>query len=173
MSENNTERGLSIAIQMEIDGKEFYLKASRKSSNELGNKLLQALAREEATHRQRFEEIYNASKGSKEWPRANFEPDGGKRLRTIFANATETMEHSFQTPPSETEAIRIAMDMENRSYDFYTSQSSSTTSAMEREFYNTIAGEEREHHFVLLDYLEFLKNPQDWFTRMEHHSLDG
>ena len=45
--QDKTLEALQIAIQMEIDGKEFYLKASRESSNELGKKLLQALAGEE------------------------------------------------------------------------------------------------------------------------------
>jgi rubrerythrin len=49
--QNKTLEALQIAIQMEIDGKEYYLKASQESSNELGKKLLQALAAEEDTHR--------------------------------------------------------------------------------------------------------------------------
>ncbi len=48
---------LQIAIQMEIDGKEYYLKASQESSSELGKKLLASLAAEEDIHRQKFEEI--------------------------------------------------------------------------------------------------------------------
>ena len=38
---------LQIAIRMETDGKEYYLKASRESNNELGKKLLESLATEE------------------------------------------------------------------------------------------------------------------------------
>ncbi|MCK5576747.1 MAG: hypothetical protein KAI14_00375, partial [Dehalococcoidales bacterium] len=46
-------QALKIAIQMEIDGKAYYLKASQESSNELGKKLLESLATEEDTHRQK------------------------------------------------------------------------------------------------------------------------
>ena len=43
----------------------------------------------------------------------------------------------------------------------------------EREFYKALAAEEKEHELILVDYYEYLTNPVDWFTRMEHHSLDG
>jgi rubrerythrin len=85
--QDKTLEALQMAIQMEIDGREYYLKASQKGSNELGKKLLQSLAREEDTHRQKFEEIYNAIRNKKAWPVTDFQPDGGKRLKTIFARA--------------------------------------------------------------------------------------
>ena len=47
---------LQTALQMEIDGKEFYLKASKASKNELGKQLLKKLAGEEDIHRQSIPE---------------------------------------------------------------------------------------------------------------------
>ncbi|MBE9482265.1 MAG: hypothetical protein IMY88_01140, partial [Chloroflexi bacterium] len=44
IEQDRTVQALQVAIKMEIDGKEFYLKASRESSNELGKKLLESLA---------------------------------------------------------------------------------------------------------------------------------
>jgi rubrerythrin len=55
---------LEKAIQMEIDGKEYYLKASEKTGNELGKKLLQSLAAEEDIHRKVFEDIFENIKNS-------------------------------------------------------------------------------------------------------------
>jgi len=78
--QNRTLQALQIATQMEIDGEEYYLKASQESSNELGKKLLQSLATEEDTHRQKFQEIYDAIRSKKAWPVTGFQPDRGKRL---------------------------------------------------------------------------------------------
>ena len=164
---------LQIAIQMEIDGKEYYLKASRESTNDLGKKLLQSLAAEEDTHRQKFAEIYNAIRSKKFWPAVDFQPDGGKTLRTIFARATEEISSNAKAPASELEAVKTAMDMENKSYDFYKNQSGNTKSAVARDFYETVAAEEREHHIILLDYYEYLLDPAAWFVKKEHPSLDG
>ena len=164
---------LQIAIQMEIDGKEYYLKASRESGNELGKKLLESLATEEDTHRQKFEEIYSAIRSKKAWPVSDFQPDGGKRLRTIFARATEEIGWNIKALATELDAIQTAMDMENKTRDFYKGQGGNATYDAERGFYETVAAEEREHHLVLLDYYEYLKDPAGWFVRREHPSLDG
>ena len=171
--QDKTVEAIQIAIRMEIDGKEYYLKASRESSNELGRKLLQSLAAEEDIHRQKFEEIYNTIRNRKAWPVTDFQPDGGRTLRTIFARATEEMVSSIKAPTTELDVIKTAMDMENKTYDFYKNQSKSTTYDAARDFYDTVAAEEREHHLVLLDYYEYLKDPAGWFVTKERPSLDG
>ena len=171
--QDKTLQALQIAIRMEIDGKEYYLKASQESSNELGKKLLQSLATEEDIHRQKFEEIYETIRNKSAWPTTDFQPDGGKRLRTIFARTTEEMGPNIETHTTELDAIQTAMDMENKTYDFYKSQSKDAIYDAERGFYETLAGEEREHHLILLDYYEYLKDPAGWFVKTEHPSLDG
>jgi rubrerythrin len=171
--QDKTLEALQIAIQMEIDGKEYYLKASQESGNELGKKLLEALAAEEDIHRQKFEQIYNAIRNTKAWPVTDFQPDGGKRLRTIFARATEAIGSNIKALATELDAIQTAMGMENETYDFYKRQGESATHDAERDFYHAVAAEEREHYLVLLDYYEYLKDPAGWFVTKEHPSLDG
>ncbi len=171
--QDKTLEALQIAIQMEIDGKKYYLKASQESSNELGEKLLKSLAAEEDIHRQKFEEIYNTIRNKKSWPATDFQPDGGKRLRTIFVKATGEMGSTTKAPATELDAIQTAIGMEIKTRDFYKNRQENATYDAEREFYQTLAAEEREHHLVLLDYYEFLKDPSGWFVSKERPSLDG
>ncbi|MFC2057173.1 ferritin family protein [Chloroflexota bacterium] len=171
--QDKTLEALQIAIKMEIDGKEYYLKASQKSSNALGKKLLQSLATEEDCHRRKFEEIYSAIRSKKTWPTTDSQPDGGQNLRTIFARATEETGSNIKTLATELDAIQAAMDMENKTHDFYKNQGGNATHDAERDFYETLAAEEREHHLILLDYYEYLKDPAGWLVRKERPSLDG
>jgi len=171
--QDKTIEALQIAIQMEIDGREYYLNASQKSSNELGKKLLQSLAAEEDTHREKFNEIYNAIQNKRAWPVTDFQPDRGKRLRTVFAQAIEEMGSNIRALATELDAVQTAMDMENKTYDFYKSRGENATYDVEREFYQALAAEERAHHLVLLDYYQYLKDPAGWFVKKEHPSLDG
>jgi rubrerythrin len=164
---------LQIAIQMEIDGKEHYLKASQASTDELGKKLLQTLAEEEDYHKRKFEQIYDAMRKKKSWPAVDFQPDSGQKLRTIFARAIEQMDFRAKPLDTELDAVQLAMDMENKSLDFYKSQSENATGGDEKEFYEMLANEEREHHLILLDYYDYLKDPAGWFTKKERPSLDG
>ena len=165
--------GLKTAVQMEIDGKQFYLQASQKSSNEAGKKLLAELATEEDVHRQKFEEIFESIRDKNAWPEASFKSDGGSHLRTLFSIAIGQAGKSFKALDSELEAVQTAVDMEGKTYDFYISQSLSTSYTAAREFYEALAAQEREHQLILLDYQEFLKNPADWFVGKEHPTLDG
>ena len=171
--QDKTLGALQNAIQMEIDGKEFYLKASEASNNGLGKKLLQSLAAEEDVHREVFEDIYEKISMEKGWPGKEFQGDGGRGLRTIFAEAIDEMDSDIKAMPEELDAVETAMAMENKTYDFYRNQGQKATYDAEKKFYEALAVQEEEHHRVLLDYYEFLKNPAAWFVEKEHHSLDG
>ena len=171
--QDKTAAALQIAIQMETDGREYYLKASQESSNELGKALLKSLADEEAIHRQKFEEIYEAIRSQKAWPKTDFQPDGGRRLRTLFIQTGESLGFAIKAPATELDAVQTAMDLENKTYDFYNTQGKKATYGIEREFYEALAMQEKEHHLILLDYYEYLKDPAAWFVSKEHPSLDG
>lgn len=166
-----TLKALRIAVKMEIDGKEYYLKTSQTSSSTMGEKLLRSLSKAEDAHRQKFIDIYEAIRDKKAWPRTNLK-SSAKSLQTIFAKATKRTA-SARTLEGELDAVKLAMKMENKTLDFYTSQAAKATGETEKSFYKTIAAEEREHHMVLQNYYEFLKDPAGWFVKTEHPSLDG
>ncbi|HUV45206.1 MAG TPA: ferritin family protein [Dehalococcoidales bacterium] len=172
IEQDQTLNALQTAIQMEIDGKEYYLEASRKSSNKLGRELLQTLAAEEDLHRQKFQSIFDTIRNKKEWPTVDFQPEGGTLLRTILARAEGT-DSSIKASATELDAVQTAIDMESKTYDFYKSQGSDARYGAERDFYEALAAEEREHQLVLLDYHEYLRDPAAWFVNKERPSLDG
>ena len=171
--QEKTAQALKYCIQMEIDGKEFYLKACKESGNELGKKLLESLAQQEDFHRQKFEQIYANISKSHQWPAVNFKPDAGQVLKTIFAEATKSTASQAKAANTEIEAIEKAMRMEDKSYDLYHQRFEQAAIGAERDFYETIAGEERGHKLILLDYYEYLHDTAAWFVKAEHHSLDG
>jgi rubrerythrin len=166
--QSKTMDALQTAIKMEIDGKAFYLKAAESSSNELGAKLFKTLAKEEDGHRVRFELIFKALQAKKDWPKTEFE-HAGEDLTTLFATAARKVKSST----SEIEAVQKAMAMENKTRDFYQARAKEASFDAEKEYLVTLAGVEAVHHQVLLDYFEYLKNPADFFTMKERHSLDG
>jgi len=163
---------LREAVQIEVDGKEFYQQAGQRSSNKLVRELFQNLADEEDEHRRKFEEIYGALKKGQDWPDVEPPANKGERLKSIFAQATEELGSKIKVASSELEAINTAIDMEVKSYDFYRSRSEQSTFPREKRFYHALAGEERAHHLALLDSYEYLTSPEGWFVAREHR-LDG
>jgi len=164
---------LQLAVQMEVDGKGFYQKASQKSSNKLAKELFQQLADEEDIHRKKFEEIYETLKRGQNWPDVVAPAEKGEGLKSLFAEANKALGSKFKVAESDLEAINVATDMEVKSYDLYHSRSEESTLPVEKRFYETLAGEERGHHLALLDSYEYLSDPAGWFTKKEHWSLDG
>ena len=164
---------LQLAIQLEVDGKKFYQQASQKSGNKLSKDLFKTLAIEEDSHRKKFEEIYEALKGSQDWPDVKPLSGKGKRIESIFTEAIKELGNKIKVAESEVDAIKASMDMEIKTYEFYRSRSEQSTIPLEKQFYQAMAAEERGHHFVLLDAYEYLTDPAGWFVRTEHTLLDG
>lgn len=167
-----TLEGLQAAIQMEVDGKAFYLKTSRESTNEAGRNLLSSLATEEDFHRRTFEQIYDAIREREAWPDVDPHAERAPALQTVFAGETKRRDASA-APATELDAVRTGMTMENKTYDFYTARSRDAEYAAEREFYTAIAAQERVHHTLLMELYEFLKDPAQYYTGKEHPSLDA
>ncbi|MBN1160514.1 MAG: hypothetical protein JXA17_00990 [Dehalococcoidales bacterium] len=168
-----TLKALETALQMEIDGKEFYLKASEASKNKLGKDLLKKLSAEEDIHRTVFQGIYDNIKAKRGWPDLKYRSDGGQSLRTVFAVALENMKSHTPALKEELDAVKTGMDLENKTLDFYNARSKKATLEAEKQLYEQLAMQESEHHRVLLDYYEFLKNPAGWYVQKEHTSVDG
>jgi len=168
-----TIEALQFAIQMEIDGKEYYQKAGKGSNNRVGKELFQWLASEEDKHRQKFEQIYHAIKQTQTWPDVAMQPGGVDKVNTIFSNARGAGAPKAKKQSAELKAIARAMEMENKTQTFYKGQGEKAKYPAERKFYESLAAEERGHHLALVDYREYLVDPSGWFRKAEHHSLDG
>jgi len=164
---------IKTAIQMEIDGKAFYLKAGNLSGNELGKKLFENLAAEEDIHRQVFEDIYHAISTRQNWPETSFHAESSQDLKTLFAQAIEKMGTEVKADQTELEAVQTAMSMEDKSQDYYKTHGEAATYPAEKELYQKLTAQEAEHKLILSDYYEYLVDPAAYFVQKEHTSLDG
>jgi rubrerythrin len=173
IEQNKILEALKIAIELEKDDKECYLQASQDSGNDVGRKIFGSLAHDEDLHRKKFEEIFNDIQQNKGWPLIDPMSDNSQKLRELFNETCAAAGVNVKAAGMELDAISTAIQKEKTSYDFYKRQSQNATFDTERTFYEAVAAEEMQHELVLTDYLEYLTDPVDWFTRVEHHSLDG
>ena len=74
---------------------------------------------------------------------------------------------------SELDGVRVAIDKKKKSHDFYENQARDAKHDTEKEFHETLPGEEPEHELALLDYYEYLADSASWFVKTEHPSLDA
>ncbi|MBM3133145.1 MAG: hypothetical protein FJZ95_08970 [Chloroflexi bacterium] len=164
---------LELAIKLEMEGKAFYQAASEKSGDELGKALFARLAKEEDFHAAKAREIAEFLKRG-ETPLAIEESlDNGKRLDAIFAKARKGSASKRKAGSPELEAVKVALDLEEKSRKFYEEHGATAKTDFERRFFKALKGEERGHYLSLIDYREYLTDPVGWFTRTERHSMDG
>jgi rubrerythrin len=168
-----TLSGLQTAIQMEIDGKAFYLKAGKASREEQDAKLFNTLAAEEDVHQQVFTRIYNQLKTKKQWPDVRIPVHDSKKLETVFRTAIKNLGKNYTALNTELAAAKTGMEMENKTLDFYKSRSAKAAFDAEKQLYDAFAGQESEHFRLLQDYYEFLSSPVDYYNRTQHSSVDG
>ena len=171
--QTKTLEALQFAIKMEIDGKKYYEEASQKCEVRVGKDLFTWLADQEDLHRQKFEQIYKAIKDEKVWPEIDIHVGTENTVNIIFAQVNNTTVCKVETLNTELNTIAKAMDMENKTYDFYKKQGEAAIYEAQGRFYKDLAAEERKHYLALVDYKEYIIDPVDWFTKTEHHSLDG
>jgi rubrerythrin len=168
--QKQTLAALQIAIQMEIDGKKFYQQLSKTGGNEAGRQLFAALAEEEDRHLQNFQLIYQNIESKAGWPEIKV---GVSQAGTSAGIFSRTPVGNLGTTSNELKSIEKAMQMENKTLDYYLKQAATATYPLENQYFEEVAGQERIHHALLLDYFEVLKDPAQWFTMKEHQSLDG
>ena len=166
-------QALQTALQMEIEGKQFYSRSAEVSSTQLSRELFQHLAAQEDVHYRIVQEAYDAVTNKREWPQKETVFKHPKSLKAVFTEAIENMDVEANPVPSEMEAIKTAMSMEDKSYSFYKSRHEEALSAAEKQFYQALTAEERTHYLTLVASYEYLSNPQGWFTMKERWSLDG
>ena len=165
--------GLQQALQMEADGKRFYLEAARVSTNAAGKELFKSLAQEEDEHALHFKAIYDRLKTEQGWD--DERPTSGARpgTRSIFITALRDLHTPPHAEQGEKEAVEKAMQLEEQSYELYRGRSLDAESDAEKQFYQRLMAEERGHFLVLNEYREFLEDPAIWFAFKEKPTLDG
>jgi rubrerythrin len=159
---------LSRAIELEMEGRKFYLEAAAKSQNDFGKQMFQYLADQELRHQERIKAVYETLERGGEWPSlllAMPAPETG----AIFGRQARQ-----KVTPSQTdkEAVQVALELEEKSYDYYNELARQAAGLFEKRFFVALSYEERGHYLVLLDALDYLSDPSGWLERHEKAQLD-
>ena len=70
-------------------------------------------------------------------------------------------------------AVRTAIEFEAKGAKYYAELRDAVSDPKEKDFFDLLAKIENEHYLSLKDTEEYFIDPQSWFRKAEHHSLDG
>ena len=164
------EQNLQLAIQMERDGKAFFLKAASGAENLLAKKVFEELARQEDFHIERILSLYDQMKKEqafKEWITA---VAGVGKLEKVFQ---ESLQEKAQASEDDLNALRFGLEIEDKSVKFYENLATHALDSYEKRFYLTLSHEEREHYLRIMDSIEYLSDPAGWFYTKQRSMVDG
>ena len=163
---------LQDAVQMELEGREFYLQAAQKVKSAGVREIMEYLAETEKYHIQKFTEIYQSLQKDPTWTEsmATFAPPHHQPFVCVLAMAKENQGAGGK---DDLQALRTGIKLEECSIDHYTKLAKEIVNPLARRFFMSIAHEERAHFLTLMDMHNYLTLPEDWFYVKQMSNVDG
>jgi len=163
---------LSVALEMERKGKEFYEKSARTCEAEECKKVFEMLASEEAVHMKMIDKIYEDLSSDQPWCEDWQDMESGSDLKEVFAKISERSA-GIKADSSDLEAVDAAVKLEESAMEFYKDQLSKAEDPVEKDFLGRMGREEKSHFLALTDMKLYLSDPDAWFREKERGGLDG
>jgi rubrerythrin len=148
------------AIQLERDGRQFYLDVAEKASSALAKQMFESLADDEVRHIEWIEKLYPGVKSVEEINKGLYQ-----RLSKVFADMPEETRRGAQLAESDADAINLAIQMEVKSRDTYRQWGEESDDEEVQTLCKALAGAEEYHKELLENTREYLSNSIDWFLQ--------
>lgn len=151
---------LGYAINMEIEGNKYYLNQAEISNNKGLHKIFLMLGADEKNHetilRNKMVEI----------PFKLISSDTLCEAKSIF-NDIGNFKSDIRDVPRQLELYKMALDKEKQSIDLYTDMLSKTSEAAERELFEYLVHQEKQHYEILDNLIMALSRPEEWVESAE------
>ena len=154
-----------FAMQMEKDGRDFYLDLAKKTSNSGLKNILTMMADSEAKH-------YNVFLSMKKNDKIQYTTDTEilTKVKNIFIKMKE--EKEFDLDVSQVELYKKALGIEKDGHKFYLEKANEEKDPSRKEIFLKIAGEEKSHCVLLENMIGFVSQPDSWLEDSEWYHLD-
>ena len=159
------------AIQMEKDGKSFYQQSMEKAESKFAKKIFSELITAEEKHVVKLTEIYKALDESGKWPDVALKRDAAETVQNIFASALENIDENVKGSMTDIEALKMAAQLESDGIKFYQAKAGEADDPFQKKFFMLLSKEESEHFLSLLDTVEYLEDPQGYFSQLERGTM--
>ncbi len=165
-------QALKDAVQMEVEGRQFYLEAAKKAKSSGVKEIMEYLAESEKYHIEKFTEIYRSLEKDPGWSAsmATFAPPRHEPYVCVMAM---TKDEQGVGGKDDLQALKTGIKMEECAIDYYTKLAKETHIPLARRFFMSVAHEERGHYMTLLDMHNYLTLPEDWFYVHQMSNVDG
>ncbi len=154
------------AMQMELDGRHFYLDLAEKTNNAGIKSILTMMAESEAKH---YNVILSMQKNDKTEYSADTEVL--TNVKNIFMKMKE--EKEIDVDVSQVEFYKKALEVERNSEKFYLERADEEKDPHRKEIFLTLAKEEKNHCILLENMVNLVSQPDNWLENPEWYHIDG
>jgi rubrerythrin len=173
MDKSQRLNALEVALNNEMNEREFYLNHARRTGNPVGKAMFNQIADDELEHYERLKALHEKWEKNERWPETVPLVVSETNVKNVLDRVVEKSRNMPQADTDDLAALEVATSFEAKGVDLYNSLSDSSTDPREKAFFKLLAGIEREHYLSLKDTEEYLKDPDSWFAKKERHGLDG
>jgi hypothetical protein len=154
---------LEDAKCLEQEGQDFYRRAASESTSDKAIETFQSLAKEEAFHLRLIQRQIDSLESTGEWVQlSEAEGEACDLSESIYPQGREGLKKAVQSDTSETEALLLALDFENKGYDKYRRAAQAATAPLQREMFEFLATQERLHFDLLMTNYESIVAMGGW-----------
>lgn len=147
MEDKTVLEALKLAAHKEQDARKFYLESAERVKDACGREMFLTLADEEQHHLTMVQRVYESLVGGGGWVEfaeaaavAEFEP----------LKARENLKREVGKSTGEADALLLAIQLENDSYDLYVQQAERVSDPAGKQMYRYLAQAERRHFDILM-----------------------
>jgi len=141
---------LTNAIEMELEGKEFFARAAEQVANQRTKDTFTGLVKQEERHVQVLSAEFERLSQGKSWASLR-ELDGqkaGQGVPSVFKDR-EIKRIKMGATAGELEALKLGIEVEKKSIEYYTNAGISVDNPKAKEIFRWLVGEEGGHLTIL------------------------
>jgi len=173
MNEKERLNALEVALNNEMNEREFYLKHAKRTKNPLGKKMFQQIGDEELEHYERLKQLHQNWTEQKRWPETVPLKVEDTVVKDVLKGLIKKGDKLPEGDAGDLEAVRTALDFEAKGAKFYAELRDAVSDPKEKQFFDLLSKIENEHYLSLKDTEEYLTDPESWYRMVERHTLDG
>lgn len=154
------------AMQMEKDGEKYYRELASKCHAPGFERILNWMADDEVKHYEILEKLNAKSKHPD-----LLDTDILMNTKNVFQQMKDEKE-ALQCPPNEVDLYKRALEIEQKSKDFYLEEAEKEENHPQSDVLHYLAREEGKHVRILQNLVDFVSRPDNWLEDAEWYHLE-
>ena len=167
---------IETAIQMEVEGRDFYTKAAENVSWPEGRETLLDLANDEMEHIRILKEEHSALLAGQDWLLADKVAPAiavGAKTLPVFEKKDSVIAAMISDRADAEDVLDVAIRNEYKSHTFYAEQLGKAENPEAKAVFAWLVKEEKRHQAMLTDYAKYIGAQDEWLLEHERPILEG